>query len=263
MTRPVVLCTDFGPASPYVGQMKLALVNQAPDAVIHDLAHDIPPQNLMAAALVLSTAGPLLPQAAVVCAVIDPGVGSARRVVALEDSAGVVAVVPDNGLAEAFPEPMAVHEVTNRALFRAQVSPVFHGRDVFAPVAAALAAGVPLADVGPAVDPSTLASLPRPLRAAPEQAEVVYLDPFGNLITNLHRDDLTADLLGVTIGGQAAQLVGHYAEAPPGALLSLVGSHDRLEIAVRNGSAATTLGVAEGTTFILERATHPSGEQST
>lgn len=263
MTHPVVLCTDFGPASPYVGQMKLVLAGAAPDARIIDLAHDLPAQNVMAAAFVLAGARANVIQSGVICAVIDPGVGTDRRIVALEDDGGVMAVVPDNGLATIFPSPVAVHEVSNRALFRPEVSPVFHGRDVFAPVTAALANGAPLAEVGPAIDPSTLVPLPRPLRATPDEAEVVYADAFGNLITNLHRDDAPQDMLGLTIGGQQAQLVSYYGEAPPGALLCLIGSYDRLEVAVRNGSAAGALRLGQGARFNLVRATRPSDGQST
>ncbi len=258
MTRPIVLCTDFGPASPYVGQLKLVLETMAPGVRVIDLAHDITPHSPMAAALVLSGSRPILPPTTVLCVIVDPEVGSARKILAAEIPRGIRIVVPDNGIATVFPDLIALHEVTNAALFREQVSPVFHGRDIFAPVAAALASGCPLTDVGPAVEVSSLQPLPRRLRASPDLAEVIYVDVFGNLITNLHREDIGADLLGVTIGGQQAQFITHYAKAPTGALLCLVGSYDRLEVAVRNGSATEILALGPGARFNLERAIHLS-----
>lgn len=248
---PVVLLTDFGPGSAYVGQMKLVLESNAPGVRTIDLAHDLPAQDTVAAALILKGALPCLPRPAVLCTVVDPGVGSARRILAAGFGPGRVALLPDNGLLaalQAWGRPTALRAVTNARCFRHPVSPVFHGRDCFAPVAAKLAQGFGLAKLGPAVQPSSLVPLLWPrVRAGLQGVRVIYADRFGNLVTNLAADEVPPRAkLEIRLGRRKLTLVSHYAEARPGQAVALWGSFGHLEIAVRDGSAARVLKVDVG-----------------
>ena len=256
MPRPIVLCSDFGPASPYVGQLELAAFAVAPAAARIHLAHDLPPQQIAAAALVLTSSLRLLPPDSILCGVIDPGVGSDRRILALELAEGRLAVVPDNGLAAALAPRRAV-QVANQALFAPRVSPVFHGRDIFAPVAAHLSLGMPLTDVGPAVPVTDLVPLPVPIDHTGPEGEVIYCDPFGNLVTNLLAPAPRPDGAQLRVAGHTLDVLDHYAAAPAGALLALAGSFGNLEIAVRDGSAAAVLGTCIGEPVCLVAAAAP------
>ncbi|MBI3830753.1 MAG: SAM-dependent chlorinase/fluorinase [Planctomycetes bacterium] len=251
--------TDFGPGSPYVGQMKLVLEALAPGAPVLDLAHDLPPQNLAAAALVLLSAREFLPLPCVLCAVVDPGVGSARKILLAEFTRGVLALAPDNGLLAPWfrlQPPLRVRAVTNRALFNRRVSSVFHGRDIFAPVAARLAAGLRPERVGPAVPLRGLCASPWPEVSAAQgglKACVVYEDRFGNLVTNLYASRLRrASAATVRLGRRKIPLVDHYAQAKSSQPLALIGSFGFLEIAVRDGSAARVLEVGIGADVLVE-----------
>jgi S-adenosyl-L-methionine hydrolase (adenosine-forming) len=255
----VVLLTDFGPQSPYVGQMKLVLARLAPRSAVLDLAHDLPPQNPAAAALVLSGSRPFLPVPCVVCVVVDPGVGSARRILVARYAGGLQVIAPDNGILPAlrsFGPPAAIREVTNRGLFLPAVSPVFHGRDVFAPVAARLAAGLAPARVGPPARPSSLA---RPAWRAPRMGtpprgvEVLYADRFGDLVTNLHAEDLRgAPVRSARCAKRRFPFVTHYAAVAKGQPLCLIGSFGHLELALREKSAAAELDAAVGAEVLVE-----------
>lgn len=260
---PVVLLTDFGPHSPYVGQMKLVLERAAPGARAIDLAHDLPAHDLSAAVLVLSGAQRYLPEPCVLCAVVDPGVGSARRILAARFAKGVRVLCPDNGLLAAFAprgRPQALHAVTNKKYFLPEVSPVFHGRDVFAPVAAALAQGLDPKALGPRVDPASLAPSPRPW-PAPKLSkrggtrlagQVVHADRFGNLVTNVPAYEVRAlNLREARIGRLVFPLREHYAEVPQGRPVALVGSYGFLELALRERSAAARTGAKPGTKVVL------------
>ena len=256
---PVVLLTDFGPQSPYVGQLKLVLARLTPRSAIFDLAHDLPPQGTAAAALVLSSAWPFLPAPCVVCAVIDPGVGSQRRILAARYAGGLLVIAPDNGILPAlrsFGPPDAIHEVTNRRLFLPVVSPVFHGRDVLAPVAARLARGLALSRVGPNAAWSSLVppAWPAPrMGARPRGVEVIYVDRFGNLVTNLHADILSgARIRCARYRRRRFPFVTHYAAVARGRPLCLIGSFGHLELALRGKSAAAALRAAPGVAVSVE-----------
>ncbi|MCW8133175.1 MAG: SAM-dependent chlorinase/fluorinase [Planctomycetota bacterium] len=251
--RPVVLMTDFGPGSVYVGQIKLALARAAPGVPVVDLAHDLPAHDVAAAALVLEGARHFLPAPAVLCAVVDPGVGSERALLAVTFPRGLVALAPDNGLLApwiAAVRPVSIHAVTRRAWFHRRVSPVFHGRDAFAPTAARLALGEPAAKAGPRLKATALAPSPwHPLVRSGWAlgARIVYVDPFGNLITNIHERDLPPGRTPVVrIGGRRLKWAGHYAAVPRGVPLALIGSFGFLEIAVREASAAAALNLGKG-----------------
>ena len=259
LVRRVVLCTDFGPGSAYVGQMKLVIDAMAPGVTILDLAHDLPPHDPTAAALILAGAWRFLPGRTVLVAVVDPGVGSSRRICAIHGKQDIVTLVPDNGLARTVAE-LCDGTVVNISLEAASasesVSPVFHGRDVFAPIAARLALGSDPSVLGPSIGLDTLLPLPRPLIQPPEQGiEVVYVDSFGNLVTSLRERPGGASALIAM--GHRVPFVDYYAQAPSGSLVALVGSFGHVEVAVTGGSAAERLGAGIGQRFALAPSRRP------
>jgi hypothetical protein len=252
--RIITLLTDFGSRDAFVGAMKGVILGIAPEVCLVDLTHDIPPQDILAGALVLRSAVPYLPAGSVHVAVVDPGVGSTRRAILVETDGGLL-VGPDNGvlaLAATRLERRCVRALENEAWFRHPVSSTFHGRDVFAPVAAHLARGEDPAAVGPSVDGMVELPLP-PVHASEERidGEVIYVDAFGNLMTNIDAAALArfpAAQLSVTIRGTLVTgLAMAYAAVPAGAAVALVNSWGVLEIAVRNGDAARLLAVGRGT----------------
>ena len=257
----ITLTTDFGLADGYVAAMKGVILGIAPQAALIDITHQIEPQNVREAAYVLHSAWPYFPLATVHVAVVDPGVGSARRPIAAHID-GSYFVGPDNGLftyalQEASQPAYCVH-LDNPAYWRPQVSRTFHGRDIFSPVAAYLANGVPLELLGAPIDDPVRFDTQPPQRE-PDGAlrgQVIHVDRFGNLISNIPGDWLASRLWTVRIAGQ--QVAGPsltYAEAAPGRLLALVSSGGTLEVAVRDGSAAARLGVAASEPITV----HPHG----
>ncbi|MEX0885248.1 MAG: SAM-dependent chlorinase/fluorinase [Phycisphaeraceae bacterium] len=254
----IALLTDFGLRDTYVGQMKAVIAGLAPGVAVVDLTHAVAPQNVAAGALALDVALPACPRGTVVLAVVDPGVGTGRRGVAIRSDAGDLTFVgPDNGLftlALRRAGTCRAVELTNRAYYRTGgegMSPTFHGRDIFAPVAAHLATGVALDALGPAVDDLVELPLPEPARIAPGELElhVLDVDRFGNLIT-----DLTAEALAAAGGAIAIDLAGcritrlarTYADVSEGEPVAYVGSSGRLEVALRNGSAAQWFNIGPG-----------------
>src|SRR5262245_37794187 len=191
----VALLTDFGSQDHYVGAMKGAILTVCPEASLVDLTHEIAAHDVTAGALALASAFRDFPAASVFVAVVDPGVGSPRRALALE-AGGYRFVGPDNGIlslvmAEA-EGPQALRRIANASLMRPAVSATFHARDVFGPVAAHLARGLPIAEVGPPIDDPVRLSQPEVREVAPGEweATIVHVDRFGNLITNLFQRDL-------------------------------------------------------------------------
>lgn len=234
MADPIALLTDFGHRDPYVGVMKGVIAGLSPGSALIDLCHEIPPQDLRLGALHLDAAWAFFPARTVFLCVVDPGVGTARRpVVARVGQRRFVG--PDNGLFGLLPVEEAREITVAWGLPRRSRS--FHGRDLFAPVAARLAAGADFADVGPPVELQRL-ELPRPVG---DEGEVLWVDHYGNCVTNLPgRDDGW-----LCCGSRRARVCGAYGEAAPGELLALTGSTGRLELAVREGSAAA-LGIGVG-----------------
>ena len=247
----MALLTDFGAADPYVGAMKGAILSVCPEATLVDITHEVSPHDVLAGALALAAACPTFPEGTVFVAVVDPGVGSSRRGLAL--LAGLhLFVGPDNGLFSFVLREHAesrVHGLENERLFRSPVSPVFHGRDVFGPVAGHLARGVPLVEVGPRVGDPVLLEAPEPRQIAPGEweAAVLHVDRFGNLTTAVPGQVvLGARAVEVRVGAASIPWVRTYADVDPGSLCALVGSSGRLEVAVREGSASARLGVGKG-----------------
>ncbi|WP_435021943.1 SAM hydrolase/SAM-dependent halogenase family protein [Tundrisphaera sp. TA3] len=257
----VTLTTDFGADGPYVAAMKGVILGLAPDARLVDVSHAIPPQDIREAGFVLAEVAPYFPPGTIHLAVVDPGVGTDRRLVAVRvDDRWFL--LPDNGLIGPSLRglrPPEAWEVRNPAHRLHPVSDTFHGRDILAPAAGFLLRGGDPADLGPpARDLIVLpASEPSP---TPDglAGEVISVDPFGNLITNLTRDHLaTIPGPALTIAGSSPDLIRTYGERPPGDLVALVGSSGRLEIAVVNGSAARLLGVGRGVPVRLHRSQEP------
>jgi len=250
----VTLTTDFGLQDGFVGILKGVIWSICPQAQIADISHAVPPQGVRAGGLMLQRAAPYFPPGTVHLAVVDPGVGTARRPLAARLGAHLF-VGPDNGLftavledAERLGGAVEFVELTEKRFWRTEVSATFHGRDLFAPVAAHLAGGVALADLGPAVTDPQRIDLPRAMRTANGwRAHVTSIDAFGNLGSDLPAAGLGAGSLIVRIRGrQINGLVHSYGARPPGELVALIDSQDRLEIAVVNGSAARELGARLG-----------------
>ncbi len=245
--------TDFGTQDAFVGIMKGVVLNINPAASLVDLSHAVPPQDIMVGALILRSAAPFFPPGTVHVAVVDPGVGATRRALLIETHTAFF-IGPDNGLLSlAAPADVVVRIVhlTNAEYFLATPSHTFHGRDVFAPVAAHLSLGRAPEQFGPVVP-----TMERLTLSGVERSEtgltgsVIYIDHFGNLITNISEADLRAfpkEGLLVSIGAvQIHGIVAAYVAVEIGAPAALINSWGVLEIAVRNGSAAQRFGVLPG-----------------
>lgn len=262
MARPVIaLLTDFGTRDPYVGAMKGVILDVCPDVTLVDLSHDVPPHDVRAGARVLAACAPYYPAGTIFVAVVDPGVGSARRAIAAESGAHRF-VGPDNGVLAAVFDgapPKRLVELSDRRFQRPTLSRTFEGRDRFAPVAAHLARGVALTSLGRAVHGYERLEWPAP-RVTADGAEglVDDVDRFGNLISNLPRAAieplLASGAVDVHLDGHVVpRLVATYAEAAAGEVCALFGSTDRLEIAVNGGSAAAHFGAGPGTAVAVRR----------
>jgi S-adenosylmethionine hydrolase len=245
----ISLTTDFGLADGYVGIMKGMILGIAPHACLVDLSHDIAPQDVRQASHVLARAAPYFPAGTIHLAVVDPGVGSHRRPL-LVTTERARYVGPDNGIfSHALRQEDAQAWVLDQpGYWLPQISQTFHGRDIFAPVAAHLAAGVAPAQLGRRIhDPIRLA-LPEP-RRHPDghiSGEISYVDHFGNLISNVPADWVARGGWSCRIAGRDAPLVRTYAEVADAALAGLVSSSGVVELAVRDGNASRTFNVGTG-----------------
>ncbi len=248
----ISLLTDFGVRDGYVGVMKGVIYGIAPDVQIADITHTISPQNVMEGALALGRAAPYFPDGTVHVAVVDPGVGTTRHPIAAR--IGRYAYVgPDNGLftivlqrAERRGEPVQFVRLDRRSYWLPEVSNVFHGRDIFAPVGAHLANGIPLEELGSPVSEIIRLELPE-VQPTPTglRGQVISIDNFGNLATNIHRSDLPPgeDRLVVSVAGvEVHGLVRTFGSRPTGDLIALFGTGNDLIVSVVNGSAAERLG---------------------
>ncbi len=268
MSPIITLTTDFGLSDAYVAAIKGVILGINPDAKLIDICHSIQPQNVPQAAFVLSTAYPFFPRKTVHVVVVDPGVGSNRRAIILRTpSADFVA--PDNGVlsyvVQEFSAGPAENDnslqqrelesgvegvaITNPKFWRMPVSPTFHGRDIFAPVAALLSLGFPPVDFGEEISAVTMLPLPHPYLAADGLlvGHILHIDNFGNLITNIKSDNLPQANRAVTIEA-GSQLIGGLSRtfAEGKGLLALIGSSGYLEIAVKGGSAQALLDARVG-----------------
>lgn len=262
---PVIsLLTDFGSTDAYVGIMKAVILSRAPSAQIVDISHRVSPQHLVQAAYLIASAYPYFPKGTVHAVVVDPGVGGSRAILAVKTE-DYFFLAPDNGVLTRVLETAVVCAcvaVNNRAFFLEPVSRTFHGRDIFAPVAAHLASGGDIGLLGPAFAPDTLVriGLPRPVwtEAGELIGTIIDIDRFGNLITNIDEsriepDDsggmpaLTVRIGGVDLSGPAVS----YADVPPGRPLAVFGSRGFLEISVNRGNAKDYFSVAVGEQVVV------------
>lgn len=256
----ITLLTDFGTRDAYVGVLKGVIATLAPGVPVVDLTHEIPPQDVMEGGYVLREAYPAFPPGTVHLAVVDPGVGTDRRAVAIE-SGGHRFVGPDNGLFSLVlgeDPPDAIVTLDRPHAWRTpDISATFHGRDVFAPVAARLAAGAALADVGTPGAPLRVLRWGQPIADADSvRGTVVHIDRYGNAITNVTADDVHSRMDGravktIASGTIVRGLATTYADREPGDPLVLVGSSGYVEIAVRGGNASRLLGIDRGTGVTL------------
>jgi S-adenosylmethionine hydrolase len=256
----ITFLSDFGLQDDFVGTCHGVMKRIAPDAEILDITHGIPPQHVLQGALVLCNTLPYMPEG-VHLAVVDPGVGSQRRPLALRTGDERLLVGPDNGLlipaAEGTGGIDAAHELANPEYALETVSRTFHGRDLFSPAAAHLARGVPLDDLGPPIDPQALVRLDVPKAEIGQnriRATVLYVDHFGNMRLNLTREDLEqADVMpGLTVELELA-LERFYAttartfgDARPGDIILYEDAYRNVAIAINGGSAAELFGISAG-----------------
>lgn len=244
----VTLLSDFGSGSGYPAQMKGVILGRLPDARLVDLSHDVPPFDVLAGALMLEGCVPAFPRSAVHLAVVDPGVGTERRPICLVDGEGRRFVGPDNGLFTPFLSgAWEVRLLDAPGIVPVPASHTFHGRDLFAPVAAWLGGGGDPRQLGPEVHDPVRLDWRGPTSKGDElQGETLAADPFGNLITSIRGSDLRGAVVSVWVGDRPARWVRTFGDARAGDLLALLGSGGRVEIAIREGSAAAELGETRG-----------------
>ena len=276
MTKHIAIITDFGMDDTYLGMMKAAIAGISPDARIIDLTHAIPPGDVQRAAFEAWRVRSYLPPETILLAVVDPGVGTRRRAIALK-LPGLVCVGPDNGLFSFLlnsSDKYKAAELVNPRYQLQTISHTFHGRDIFAPAAAYLAQNIPLEDFGPITQ--ELVRIPDPLLkdlgAGSIQGEIMHSDLFGNLITSIGRFDNTDDDLSfkpwipsfpvctliaqeyevLLPQGNVVPLGRTFGDAPKGEALAYIGSSNLLEIAINGGDAAKTLNLAPGDEIIFK-----------
>lgn len=253
MAPLITLSTDFGTRDAYLAELKGVLLSEGPPGLsLIDLSHELAPFDIHAAALFVQSALPRFPSGTIHLAVVDPGVGSARRALIIERG-DMLLVGPDNGLfSYLFDVPHRVYAIEPARLGQRAISSTFHGRDVFAPVAARLSAGASPSAFGHAVDSYQRVAFPMvDISGDTLHGRVLHVDRFGNVITNVARNTLRGfardQQLTIVVGERSVHgLVDHYAQVEPGELLALYGSTGLLEIALREGDAASLLGAAAG-----------------
>ncbi len=255
-SRIVTLLTDFGLRDPYVAAVKGVLLSLNPQLHLVDISHLIPPQDVFTGAFVLGQAYPFFPPDTIHLAVVDPGVGTARKAI-IVSAGGQYFVAPDNGILSyvySLSEEFTVYEITADHYFRKPICHTFHGRDIFAPIAGWLSKDIPLRQFGPRLEKPVRLKIPVPakVRESVLQAAVLAVDQFGNLITNLRPADIP-----IYCGqeGSCKVLAGKreitsfrrtFGDGKPGELFVVHGSSGYLEIVMREGSAAAELGLKPG-----------------
>ena len=245
--RPIVtLLTDFGTADGYVAEMKGVLLSANPDIVVIDVAHDVAPQDTEGARLALARYWRRYPVGTVHLVVVDPGVGTARAAMAVE-AEGRFLTGPDTGVLS--PALLTASARAFELPIPRGAAPTFHGRDVFAPVAARLAEGAPLESVGSAMLDPVVLRTPEPHRRADGgvAGQVIHIDRFGNAVTNL----LAPHGGTIEVSGHRLEIARTYGDVPSGGYLALSGSSGLVEVARRDGSAAQGLALVRGTPVVL------------
>lgn len=262
-SRIITLITDFGLRDSYVAEMKAVILSICPEAHIVDVSHEVEKFNIRAGAFLLARASRFFPKGTIHVAVVDPGVGTGRRPMIIETERGFY-VGPDNGIL--MPSALKdgikhMYAITNSKYMLKVVSRTFHGRDIFSP-AAYLARGVPPSEFGPEIfDPVTPSFVRPKISEGVIEGEVVYVDDFGNIVTNISEDDLSAisvregDRLIVRVGGEAAtlKLCRAYGEVEVNTPLTIIGSCGLLEISVNQGNASRLFGAGIGERVVVRR----------
>jgi S-adenosylmethionine hydrolase len=246
-TKIVTLTTDFGLKDPYAAEMKAAILSICPNAVIVDITHEITKFNIRMGAYVLASAAPYFPDGSVHVAVVDPGVGTLRRPIAIQTKQSFF-VGPDNGVLVLAAEKQgieSIHELTNPQFMLHKVSSTFHGRDIFAPAAAHLLNGVKTAEFGPEIREAAEAEFAKVTRKnGVLVGEVLHVDGFGNIITNINQREVTQNRVKGQVNMELTgnklklQFCEAYGETKPHEPLTLIGSHGFLEISINQGNAA-------------------------
>ena len=260
MPAVLTLTTDFGLQDPFVGIMKGVILNIAPTARIIDITHQIEPQNILQAALTLEAAHAYFPKDTVHLVVVDPGVGSERRPIAVKNKSSTF-VGPDNGvLSPAIVPSSRIYELTNKKYFLPKISNTFHGRDVFAPTAAWIAQGISLSKMGRKITDPHLLEFPQPeVGKNVISGEIVAIDRFGNCISNISSELLNAtfnlnDPLTLIIGKtRISDFASHYSQCKKGDIGCLINSWGKVEIFCRDGHAAKKLKCKPGTSLTIEK----------
>jgi S-adenosylmethionine hydrolase len=258
MSTIITLTTDFGTTDGYVAAMKGVILSMAPEVTIVDGTHEIEPQVVRQAAVAIYTFASYFPAGTIHVVVVDPGVGTKRAILAVE-ALDQIFMAPDNGLLSLIFDsdpPARVFRVENRVLFRPEVSATFHGRDIFAPVAAHLASGVRLEDVGPQTDQYVRGLIPKPeVFGESIIGQVIYRDRFGNLMTNItleHLKGLDFARVKVKVGNlELHGIFSTYGEVEKGQPLALLVSSGFLEIAVREGDAGKLFNLVVGGVVVV------------
>jgi S-adenosyl-L-methionine hydrolase (adenosine-forming) len=264
----ITLTTDFGIRDPYVAEMKAVILGLNPAVRFVDVTHEVAAHDVMEGALAVQAMAAVCPGGTIHVAVVDPGVGTSRRGLVVAAS-GQCFVGPDNGL---FTPVLSdadwrAFELSAPEFRRASVSATFHGRDVFAPAAAHLSLGVAPASFGPPVtDPVRIAIVPTREVVGGVEGRVIHVDRFGNLVTSIDAETVQrlsggTGTLTVRIGGRRMPVVRTYGDLPSGGAGALVGSHGRLEVAVREGNAAARLRVRRGVAVRVSRSRTSKGSE--
>ncbi|NOX97245.1 MAG: SAM-dependent chlorinase/fluorinase [Nitrospirae bacterium] len=258
----ITLLTDFGGKDSYVGVMKGVIQGINPQARVIDLCHEVPPQDIHSAAFLLKVSYKYFPRGTIHVIVVDPGVGSKRKIVCLKTS-DYLFLAPDNGVLTPIRQEEKIEEiveVSRQRYFLKEVSRTFQGRDIFAPVAAHLSLGVNPSELGPKVSHFRDLKIP-PVHFSEKglEGEIIYIDRFGNLITNITRADLrglekkiSGKGIRITVGGKEIRKINKsYAESQSGELLAIIGSSHYLEISLNQGNARKVLGLDRGEKLII------------
>jgi hypothetical protein len=275
MSRVITLTTDFGTGDGYVASMKGVILGINPQATVVDISHSVEPQFIRQASFIIHTCWRYFPEGSIHIVVVDPGVGSHRRAVILKTPSAYF-VAPDNGtlsyilheLSEnqgannralidksttrLMPEGCETVSITKKEYWRHPVSATFHGRDVFAPVAAHLSLDIPITEFGESTDSLTVFPIPIPFKDATGHTvgHIIHIDRFGNLVTNLRSRDIPPGGAAVEVRNQRIDNTSRYYSQGSG-LMALIGSNDYLELSFRDGSAASILGAHVGDTIKL------------
>jgi len=248
-TKCIALLSDFGTHDPFVATMKGVLLSKAPGLSIIDITHQIPPQDIQTAAFYLMAAMPYMPKHTLFMAVVDPTVGTGRGIIWARTE-NYQFISPDNGLISWVEQKEKILEarfINNSSLFMENISSTFHGRDIMAPVAAAIAKGLPEKKIGPIFSEYRRFPFPLPVKAGNRiTGQVIAIDHFGNVITNIRRNYLSARAVFNIADRMLKDLKLTYASVPEGEAMALIGSFGFLEFSVRNGSFARAFDVKIG-----------------